>query len=286
MTGVIIYSSGGNYRVKTDQGIFTCKPIGLFRKNNIELVVGDKVNIKIDQTIGQENLNTINKLYERKNEFIRPRISNIDYVIIVTSVVEPYFNHFYLNKVISFFQIKKIKPILIFTKVDLNKNQKNLDLINKYKKLNYEIFIFKNYIDLKERERFLNLIENKFSILTGQSGVGKSTFLNFIDQKLKLKTAQISFSLNRGKHTTRHYEAFEIVNNSFIVDSPGFSSFKIDLEINQVAKNFLNFSKLFNKCEFKDCIHLNENNCYIKKTVDLIFYNDYLKLIKELKEKY
>lgn len=286
MVGVIIYSSGGNYRVKTDRGIFKCKPIGLFRKNNIELVVGDKVNIKIDQTIGQENLNTINKLYERKNEFIRPRISNIDYVIIVTSVVEPYFNHFYLNKVISFFQIKKIKPILIFTKVDLNKNQKNLDLINKYKKLNYEIFIFKNYIDLKERERFLNLIENKFSILTGQSGVGKSTFLNFIDQNLKLKTAQISFALNRGKHTTRHYEAFEIINNSFIVDSPGFSSFKIDLEVNQIAKNFLNFSKLFNKCEFKDCIHLNESNCYIKKTVDLIFYNDYLKLIKELKEKY
>ncbi|CRX37309.1 / rsgA / Putative ribosome biogenesis GTPase RsgA /:187552 Forward [Candidatus Hepatoplasma crinochetorum] len=286
MIGLIIYSSGGNYRVKTDQGIFKCKPIGLFRKNNIELVVGDKVNIKIDQTIGQENLNTINKLYERKNEFIRPRISNIDYVIIVTSVVEPYFNHFYLNKVISFFQIKKIKPILIFTKVDLNKNQKNLDLINKYKKLNYEIFIFKNYIDLKERERFLNLIENKFSILTGQSGVGKSTFLNFIDQNLKLKTAQISFALNRGKHTTRHYEAFEIINNSFIVDSPGFSSFKIDLEVNQIAKNFLNFSKLFNKCEFKDCIHLNESNCYIKKTVDLIFYNDYLKLIKELKEKY
>lgn len=286
MTGVIIYSSGGNYRVKTDQGIFPCKPIGLFRKNNIELVVGDKVNIKIDQTEGQDNLTIINKLYERKNEFIRPRISNIDYVIIVTSVVEPHFNHFYLNKIIAFFQIKKIKPILIFTKVDLNKDQKNLDLINKYKKLNYEIFVFKNSIDLKQRAEFLDLIKNKFSILTGQSGVGKSTFLNFIDKNLKLKTAQISFALNRGKHTTRHYEAFEIIDNTFIVDSPGFSSFKIDLEINQLAKNFSNFAKLANKCEFKNCIHLNENNCYIKKTVDSMFYDDYLKLIRELKEKY
>ncbi|BDV03449.1 MAG: putative ribosome biogenesis GTPase RsgA [Candidatus Hepatoplasma scabrum] len=284
MFGIIIHSSGGNYRVKTKEGIFRCKPIGLFRNQKIELVVGDRVEIKVDQNIGQQNLNIISKLYERKNQFIRPKISNIDFAIIVTSVVEPRFNHFYLNKIITFFQIKKVKPILIFTKVDLNKKAENLDLIKKYQDLDYDIFIFKNSFDQKVKDDFLNLIKNKFSIVTGQSGVGKSTILNFIDNNLKLDTAQISFSLNRGKHTTRDYTAIEIIKDTFIVDSPGFSSLKIDFETDQIAKNFLNFSNLYSKCQFKNCLHINEKNCFVKKSTDLIFYNDYLKLINELKK--
>lgn len=284
MLGRIIYSSGGNYRVKTKQGIFNCKPIGLFRKDNIELIVGDKVELKLDDKIGQENLNIITKLYDRKNQFIRPKISNIDFVIIVTSIVEPKFNHFYLNKMITFFQIKKIEPILIFTKIDLNRNQINLDLIKKYQNLNYKIFNFSNYFSEIEQAKLLSILKNKFSILTGQSGVGKSTVLNFLNKDLKLKTGEISFSLNRGKHTTRHYEAFEIYENSLIVDSPGFSSFKLDLTLNDISKNFINFSKHYKKCQFKNCLHINEKECFIKKTTDSFFYNDYLKLIKEVKE--
>ncbi|AHK22294.1 Putative ribosome biogenesis GTPase RsgA [Candidatus Hepatoplasma crinochetorum Av] len=284
MLGRIIYSSGGNYRVKTKEGIFNCKPIGLFRKDNTELIVGDKVELKLNYKIGQENLNIITKLYDRKNQFIRPKISNIDFIIIVTSLVEPKFNHFYLNKMITFFQIKKIEPILIFTKIDLNKNQRNLDLIKKYEDLNYKIFNFNNSFQKKEKEKILFILKNKFSILTGQSGVGKSTVLNFLNRNLKLKTGEISFALNRGKHTTRHYEAFEIYENSLIVDSPGFSSFKLDLSLNEISKNFINFAKYYKNCQFKNCLHINEKECFVKKTADSFFYNDYLKLIKEVKE--
>lgn len=284
MLGRIIYSSGGNYRVKTKEGIFNCKPIGLFRKDNTELIVGDKVELKLNYKIGQENLNIITKLYDRKNQFIRPKISNIDFIIIVTSLVEPKFNHFYLNKMITFFQIKKIEPILIFTKIDLNKSQINLDLIKKYEDLNYKIFNFNNSFSKEEQEKILFILKNKFSILTGQSGVGKSTVLNFLNRDLKLKTGEISFALNRGKHTTRHYEAFEIYENSLIVDSPGFSSFKLDLNLNEISKNFINFSKYYKNCQFKNCLHINEKECFVKKTADSFFYNDYLKLIKEVKE--
>lgn len=284
MLGRIIYSSGGNYRVKTKEGIFNCKPIGLFRKDNTELIVGDKVELKLNYKIGQENLNIITKLYDRKNQFIRPKISNIDFIIIVTSLVEPKFNHFYLNKMITFFQIKKIEPILIFTKIDLNKNQRNLDLIKKYEDLNYKIFNFNNSFSKIEQEKILFILKNKFSILTGQSGVGKSTVLNFLNRDLNLKTGEISFALNRGKHTTRHYEAFEIYENSLIVDSPGFSSFKLDLNLNEISKNFINFAKYYKNCQFKNCLHINEKECFVKKTADSFFYNDYLKLIKEVKE--
>lgn len=284
MLGRIIYSSGGNYRVKTKEGIFNCKPIGLFRKDNTELIVGDKVELKLNYKIGQENLNIITKLYDRKNQFIRPKISNIDFIIIVTSLVEPKFNHFYLNKMITFFQIKKIEPILIFTKIDLNKNQRNLDLIKKYEDLNYKIFNFNNSFSKKEQEKILFILKNKFSILTGQSGVGKSTVLNFLNRDLNLKTGEISFALNRGKHTTRHYEAFEIYENSLIVDSPGFSSFKLNLNSNEISKNFINFAKYYKNCQFKNCLHINEKECFVKKTADSFFYNDYLKLIKEVKE--
>ncbi len=290
MKGQIIYSYAGNYKVKVGKEIYLAKPLGIFRNKKIKLIVGDFVELKLNNIELKEQINSITELYDRKNSFIRPLISNVENVLIVTSAVEPILNDFYLDKLISIFQINDINPILIFTKIDLlNKNIKEFDEIVKniqvYKDLNYDVFEFGNEIDELNKSKLYKIINNKFNVITGQTGVGKSTFLNYLNPKLNLKTDAISKNLGRGKHTTRHSEAFEIFKNCFVVDTPGFSSLDFSEDITQLSKNFLNFEELSKKCKYNDCFHVNETDCYVKEHTDKRKYENYLKLYNEVLNK-
>ncbi|NQX83443.1 MAG: ribosome small subunit-dependent GTPase A, partial [Mycoplasmataceae bacterium] len=231
---------------------------------------------------GLKEINVITELKKRINEFQRPNVSNIDNAILVTSIVEPKLNDFYLDKLITIFHSRNIKPILIFTKKDLSKNEKYLSIINEYINAGFKVLITNKNITSHQKDKLHNWTKDKLSVITGQTGVGKSTLLNNINKYLNIEVGEISKSLGRGKHTTRHAEAFEIFNNSFIIDTPGFSSLEIkDLDSNTIAWNFFDFEKNIGMCKFRNCLHINEKGCkIIMNGYSERVINNYKKLLK------
>lgn len=286
MTGRVIYSSGGNYRVLTEEGkTYDCKPLGKFRNEKIKILVGDVVDIIINEDKeGLEEINVISELHERKNTFVRPNISNVDHVIIVTSIVEPKLNDFYLDKLVTIFNSNNVEPILVFTKKDLIKDEDYRGVIDEYINAGFKLLETDHNITQEQKEQLESWTKNKLSVITGQTGVGKSTLLNNLKESLSLETGEISKALGRGKHTTRHSEAFEIFDNSYIIDTPGFSSLELgDIDKDDVANNFFDFGKYANGCKFGNCIHLSEKDCRIKeREYSERVKTNYEKLLKEV----
>lgn len=286
MIGRVVFSSGGNYKVLVKDKLYDAKPLGIFRNDNIKIIVGDMVELEVNQTKqGRNEINVIKKLLERKNTFSRPNVSNVDNAILVTSITEPKLNDYYLDKLITIFQSRNINIILIFTKADLGISEEYQKIINEYISAKFNVIITHGK-SLEERDlKNLELwTKNKLSVITGQTGVGKSTLLNFLNKKLELKTGEISKALGRGKHTTRHSEAFEIFPNSYIVDTPGFSSLDIEgLEESVISWNFFNFENYAENCKFNNCKHLGEKGCMVKENIkSKRTMDNYEKLLKEL----
>lgn len=255
MIGKIVKNISNNYTVSKDGKLYICKPRGKFRKDNLTPLVGDIVEF-------DDKNNYIIDIKPRINELIRPSIANIDSAIIVTSVKNPNLDTYLLDKTLTIISYNNIEPIIYFTKLDLL-NEKELVNINKlisyYKKIGYEVST--NPVDL------LKKIQNKTVVFTGQSGAGKSTLLNKINPNLELKTNEISMALGRGKHTTRHTELYNI-DTCYIADTPGFS--KIDFHGMNKFDIRDNMKEMFDNlefCKYSDCMHIKEDNCYIKEMV-------------------
>ena len=286
MKGRVIFSSGGNYKVLVGSKIYFAKPLGIFRKDNVIILVGDIVEVEVNENKeGLKELNIITKLFERRNEFIRPSISNIDHAILVTSINEPSLNHYYLDKLITIFQSRSVEPILVFTKKDLGMENNFVKIIKEYENAGYKLIITDGKLSNKNEELLSIWTRDKISVITGQTGVGKSTLLNLINSKFNIKTQEISKALGRGKHTTRHSEIFEAFPNSFIIDTPGFSSLEItELSKNQVSWNFFDFEKFAKKCKFNNCLHLLEPGCNVNtNSFSKRTFDNYKKLLGELK---
>lgn len=272
MKGRIIKNISNDYVVDSHGKKYSCKPRGKFRLNNITPLVGDIVEFN-------EKDNYITNIYQRKNELIRPSIANIDIAVIVTSVKNPNFDTYLLDKTLTIISYNNIEPIIYITKIDLLNNNE-LNEINKYieyyRKIGYTVITNKN--DL------LKLIKDKTVVLTGQSGAGKSTLLNKISPQLELKTDEISMALGRGKHTTRHTELYD-VNGTFIADTPGFS--KIDfynLDRTAIRDNMKEMFDNLKFCKYSDCMHINETGCHVielvnNKEILTSRYNNYINFI-------
>lgn len=259
MEGIIIKNISNDYTVRTNNNeLIVCKVRGKFRNNKLTPLVGDKVIIDKKEKV-------ILEIKKRKNELIRPRVANIDQAIIVTSVKHPNFDSFLLDKLLTIISFNNIKPIICFTKLDLLNSSETKTINNYmkyYEKIGYTVTTNQN------KKQILSLIKDKVTVFTGQSGVGKSSLLNILDKNLKLKTNDISYALNRGKHTTRHTELFEICEG-YLVDTPGFSA----VDFNNMSKLDIrdNMNEMFDNlhnCKYRDCLHLKEDGCYIKKLVE------------------
>ncbi|WP_246157349.1 ribosome small subunit-dependent GTPase A [Spiroplasma tabanidicola] len=290
LKGIILKILSEYAYVFYENSLYECKAKGKIRHQNQSPITGDYVMFEILDEINLKG--SIEKIVDRKNELYRPRIANVDQVVIITSVKEPDFNSYTLNKYLAFIEFVNIKPVLAFTKVDLlSKNSDVWALANEYKKIGYEIYLINNIIETdKEWQKFIKSLENKVSVFTGQTGAGKSTTLNHILPEALEKTQEISKALNRGKHTTTKNELF-MYKNGLIGDTPGFSSFDLkSIEKSELAHSFKFFSDHINDCKFKDCLHLKETpGCAITKFVkEGIFpefiYNDYLKMQNELNQ--
>lgn len=275
MEGQIIKILSNLYFVKTKDGtIYECHSRGKFRNENITPVVGDFCEFNKDDKY-------ILKIKERKNILVRPLVANINQAFIVSSCKKPDFSTNLLDKLLVVLENNNIKPIICITKYDLlNKNEKKEinTYIKYYRKIGYTVLKNTSIFRIKR------LFKNKTTVFTGQTGAGKSTLINKLDKKLNFATGEISEALGRGKHTTRHVELVTIAKGK-VLDTPGFSSvdFK-ELSESDIKKSFIEFSKY--KCPYKDCNHLNEKECQVKKEVELgnilkSRYKNYQKFIRE-----
>ncbi len=284
MRGLITKLIGGIYFVETETSYLECKARGVFRNRNISPCVGDYV--EVTEISGDTGI--ISEIYERKNNLIRPAISNLDYIIFVTSTCEPAPNFTILDKFIAVAEYKNIKTVIAITKCDLAKCPEIFEI---YKNSGAEIFEI-DYEDSSSYGKICDLIAGKIAVFTGNSGVGKSTLLNHIDPEIGIKTAQISKKLGRGRHTTRHTELYRLENNGYIADTPGFSTFetnRYDIIHKDALENcFREFEDFKEECKFPDCSHTKEKGCAVIDAVNegiipISRHESYVKMYEEAK---
>lgn len=276
-TGKIIKIISNLYTVFINGETIDCQARGKFRHQKITPLVGDYVEIDVENKY-------IMQILPRKNYMLRPSIANVDVALIITSLKKPDYSPYLLDKLISVVTLHQIEPMICFTKIDLldEQEQKNFKIIkNYYEKLGYKVFTN------QELSKMKRILKDKVVVVTGQTGAGKSTLLNKLDEKLELKTSPISEALNRGVHTTRHTEIYEI-DGFFIADTPGFSALDFagfqKEEIRNSFREFANFP-----CKFKDCSHTKEDICGVKEAVatgEILKsrYESYLTFLKELEK--
>jgi len=275
MQGKIIKLISNDYSVLTDEGVLVCKARGKFRNMKVSPLVGDEVIIDKDNKC-------IKEILKRRNELVRPPVANIDQVVIIANVY-PQFDTNLLDKLLVIIEYNNIEPVICITKMDLISDSEKEEInryINYYKKIGYKVYVNTDI------ENISKLFKDKVSVFTGQSGAGKSTLLNRLDESLNIKTDEISLALGRGKHTTRHVELLSLCDG-LIADTPGFSSLSfIGMTKEDIRDNFIEFNTYRHDCEYKDCMHVSETKCEVKKQLEennIIKerYENYLKFINK-----
>ena len=262
LEGTIIKGIGGFYYIEVADAIYECKARGVFRKEKISPLPGDRVLFTVND--GAEN--TIDKILPRRNVFIRPPIANIDRLFVVTSICEPKPNTLVIDKLIAVAEKNNVEPVIVITKNDLGDST---ELVNIYKKAGF-ITVVTSSETGEGADEIKNLIEGHVSAFAGNTGVGKSSLLNCIDSSLSLQTGEISDKLGRGRHTTRHIELFKVCGG-YIADTPGFSS--IDFQsVEKILKDelpfcFREFQDFLGTCKFSTCSHTNDKGCKIIEAV-------------------
>lgn len=275
--GLVISSSSGLYNVFSDDKILQLKARGSVKQSN-EILAGDLVEFDADLAV-------IEKIKNRKNYLIRPKIANLDLVILVNSIVEPDLNLGLLDRQLVALAEQNVKTILYFSKIDLA-NQQQIDSFKQiktyYQKIGYQI--------IDDANQLADLFgENQIGVVMGQTGVGKSTLINQIIPEANQKTNDISQSLSRGKHTTRQTELIRFAQG-WLADSPGFSSFEVfNMTAQDLQNYFPEFLQYKSECRFANCQHLNEVDCKIKyevgKNIIESRYRNYREFYQLIKEK-
>jgi ribosome biogenesis GTPase len=254
MDMIVIKKIRSTYIVKDNEKEYTCRARGVLR-GKTTILVGDKVELDEEYVISN--------VLGRKNQLIRPEISNIDQALIVVSVTRPEFSTYMLDKTLDIIEYNNIVPIICITKMDLLEDNKDIEkYIKYYKKIGYKVILN------TDKKEITDTLKNKVTVLIGQSGVGKSTLLNFLDKNLKLLSADISERLGRGKNTTRHVELLEVCDG-LVADTPGFSALNfIGMTKSDIRDNMVEFNLYKDKCKYKDCMHIKEIDCEIKNMVE------------------
>lgn len=285
MDGKIVANLSNNYTLFKDGIYYTISPRGSFRHKGIKPLVGDNVFVNEDSF-------TIEEIKERKNSFIRPKVANIDQIFLVFSLKEPDLSLELLYKYLTYILMNTSKAVVVFTKDDLVSDLSNISLLQEdLKRIGISSFVLGRG-DLNSLSSIKELLKDKVSLFMGQTGVGKSSLINLLDESFNRKIGEYSLALGRGKHQTKEVILFPYLNG-FIGDTPGFSSLDLNIYKEDLAMFYPGFSS-FNECYYSNCLHLNEKDCAIKKKLESGIissesYKIYLKILNELpyrKERY
>ncbi|ARC84672.1 ribosome small subunit-dependent GTPase A [Clostridium argentinense CDC 2741] len=280
MDGVIVKGIGGLYYVNVNGELYKCKARGKFRYNNLTPMIGDNVEISIEK-----DSVSIEKIYERKTELIRPAVANVTQAFVVFAFKHPDLNKDLLNKFLLLCEYNGLKAVVCFNKMDLVDEDKN-SIKDELESAGYEVL----YLEAKNNkglDKLKEKIKDNISVFCGPSGVGKSTILNSFIGKEVMQTGEISDKLKRGKHTTRHSELIE-VEEGFLVDTPGFSSLELDfISKEELQYCFKEFDEYRDDCKFNNCVHYKEPKCGVKNAVEQgkihkSRYEFYIKTLEEI----
>ena len=277
-TGRILRSLSGFYDVQTEKGPVTCRARGILRKGGNSPLTGDLVEITVEHGKGM-----VEKILPRKNSFIRPAVANMDALVIFAANVNPVTEPFLIDRVAAIAGDQNVQVILCVNKCDLDPA---VDLVGIYEKAGFAVIRTSSETG-EGVEQLRDLIRGKLTAFTGNSGVGKSSILNRLAPELNLATGEVSEKLGRGRHTTRHVELYCLEENTYVADTPGFSSFDTDqMEVilkENLQYSFPDFGAYVGKCRFDDCSHRKEPDCAVRAAVETgeigrSRYDSYLKL--------
>ena len=280
--GRIINIISNIFYIEIENEIIECTSRGKFKEKEIKPVVGDVVKVNI-------NDKSILEVLDRTSYIKRPKVSNITKLILVVSCKKPKPDLLMLDKQLAFAEFLNIEPIIIVNKIDLD--QKTADEIeNIYSKIGYKVIKTNaKQLDINTVE-IHNELKNNICAFSGNSGVGKSTLINGIFNNIITKEGEVSHKNNRGKNTTTWVKLYKIDSNTYIADTPGFSTFDIyEIDYKNLYRYFKEFNNYAKNCEYQDCSHLKEEVCGIKKEVEKNIsnsrYENYKKIYEELKDK-
>lgn len=278
LTGRIIRSISGFYDVQTDRGLISCRARGILRKHGATPLTGDLVEITVERGKGM-----VEKLLPRRNSFIRPAVANVDALVVFAANVNPVTEPFLIDRVAAIAGDQEVQVVLCVNKCDLDPA---LDLVRIYRRAGFPV-ICTSAETGEGVEELRSILRGKLTAFTGNSGVGKSSILNRLCPDLALPTGEVSEKLGRGRHTTRHVELYALGGDTYVADTPGFSSFDTD-QMDVILKEnlqyaFPDFAPYIGQCRFDDCSHRKEPDCAVRAAleagnIEQSRYDSYLRL--------
>lgn len=288
MQGKIIRGIAGFYYVHTADGVYECKARGVFRKDNRKPLVGD--DVVMDVVDPEEKKGNIVELLERKSELIRPAVANVDQALVIFAVMNPEPNFNLLDRFLILMAQQGLPCVICFNKADLDQEGKAQEAYEIYQNSGCKILVF-SAKEGKGTEELEALLKGRTTTVAGPSGVGKSTLINSLQKSVVMETGAVSEKIKRGKHTTRHTELIAIDKDTYILDTPGFSSLGLfDLEKEDLAGFYPEFVPFEKYCRFGGCSHISEPDCGVKEAlqeskISPVRYENYCLLYEELKQK-
>ena len=280
-TGRIVRSLSGFYDVQLPGGVVTCRARGILRKQGLSPLTGDLVEITVEQGKGM-----VEAVLPRKNSFIRPAVANVDALLVFAAAVNPITEPFLIDRVCAIAGDQGVETLLCVNKTDLDEAA---ELVRIYRHAGFPVIATSAHTgagidELRQR------LQGKLTAFTGNSGVGKSSVLNCLCPELALPTGEVSEKLGRGRHTTRHVELYALDEETFVMDTPGFSSFDTD-QMEVILKEnlqyaFPDFAPYLGRCQFRDCSHRAEPDCAVRAArdrgeIEPTRYESYLRLYEK-----
>lgn len=288
MQGKIIKGIAGFYYIYANHNIYECKAKGIFRNQKVKPLVGDNVEIcVIDE---QNKIGNIDRILPRHSELIRPAVANVDQALVVFATASPEPNWNLLDRFLLMMEKQSVPVVICFNKMDLIDSEKFQQYKNIYEKSGYSVISASTYEEHGMDDIF-RVLDGKTTTLAGPSGVGKSSIMNMLNPNANMDIGGISKKIERGKHTTRHSEIIPIGEETYLVDTPGFSSiYFYDMEPEELKNYYKEFEEYEPYCKFGGCNHIGERDCGIKQAVEdgaisASRYENYRLFFEELKER-
>ena len=288
MEGKIVKGIAGFYYVYTSKGLIECKAKGIFRKDKIKPLVGD--NVEIDLTNEGEKLGNIIRILPRGNALIRPASANIDQALVIFAIVKPDPNYNLLDRFLITMEKQSLPVVICFNKKDIASQEEMDELREAYGNCGYQV-LFVSGAGNQGLDLIRACLAGKTTVVAGPSGVGKSTIINALYPAANMETGEISRKIARGKHTTRHAQLFALSEDTFIMDTPGFTSLSLgDMEKEELWECYPEFEEYEKDCRFVRCSHISEPVCGVKDAlnqgkISRVRYDNYKVLYEELKSR-
>lgn len=288
MQGKIIKGIAGFYYVYTAKGLVECKAKGIFRKEKLKPLVGDNVEIElVDEAL---LLGNIIRILPRSNALIRPASANIDQALVIFAIVKPNPNYNLLDRFLIYMQRQNLPAVICFNKKDIASDAEQQELSRAYGRCGCQV-LFVSGKDKQGIDEIKKQLQGKTTVVAGPSGVGKSTIINALYPDANMETGEISRKIERGRHTTRHAQLFALSEDTFIMDTPGFTSLTLeDMEKEDLRDCYPEFEEYEKNCRFGSCAHISEPVCGVKEALEAgrisrVRYENYVMLYEELKNK-